>query len=269
MIRSFSQGPIRGWRMARSVFGRSVYHTAAYWVDGVLFDSGCAHTADALSQELRTLPIERVLLTHCHEDHIGGAGLLHTQRGVPLHASQGCVRVLAAPRERQRLPLYRRLLWGYPTPAPTELLGDVVETEGHRWQVIPTPGHCPHHVAFFEPDRGWLFCGDAFAGGRMRELWFGSSAWQTLRSLRKLAELDATLLLPGSGTVYDRPREALLRKASELEELASRVQEERRAGRSPREIRRRVLGRERRVRYITQGEFCSQHLVDSLLWDPR
>ena len=59
-------------RSARQFAGRWAYYlTAAYWVDGLLIDTGCAHTAEQLASALDDVGIERVVKTHGHEDHIG------------------------------------------------------------------------------------------------------------------------------------------------------------------------------------------------------
>ncbi len=46
-------------RMARTLLGQPLYHTAAYWVDGLLIDSGCAHTARQLTSTLKGWHVTR------------------------------------------------------------------------------------------------------------------------------------------------------------------------------------------------------------------
>ena len=59
------------FRMARELLGKQFYHTAAYWVDGLLIDTGCAHTARQLTSTLKGWRVDQVVNTHSHEDHIG------------------------------------------------------------------------------------------------------------------------------------------------------------------------------------------------------
>ena len=40
MLHAQEHGPVIGFRLARTFLGRAVYHTAAYWVDGLLIDTG-------------------------------------------------------------------------------------------------------------------------------------------------------------------------------------------------------------------------------------
>lgn len=69
-------------------------------------------------------------------------------------------------------------------------------------QVIPTPGHTPGHVAFFEPQAGVVFTGDTLfreSIGRT-DLPGGDYSWIMRSILDKLLPLgDDTRVLPGHG----------------------------------------------------------------------
>ncbi|MCM1150860.1 MAG: MBL fold metallo-hydrolase [Alistipes sp.] len=69
-------------------------------------------------------------------------------------------------------------------------------------QVIPTPGHTPGHVAFYEPQSGILLTGDTLfreSIGRT-DLPGGDYSWIMRSILDKLLPLgDATRVLPGHG----------------------------------------------------------------------
>ena len=70
---------LRLFRLARSLGGRSLYFTGAFWVDGLLIDTGASHTRDELLTGLGGLPVNQVVITHAHEDHIGGNGAVGTK----------------------------------------------------------------------------------------------------------------------------------------------------------------------------------------------
>jgi glyoxylase-like metal-dependent hydrolase (beta-lactamase superfamily II) len=254
-------------RVCRTFFGHNFYSTAAYRIGEVLVDSGCAYTASELVRAVERSPRPRLVLnTHAHEDHIGANGPLQARFGLRILAHPATVRIMAAPRERQPEQLYRRIMWGYPEPSRGEPVGELVEAPGVRLQVIPTPGHCEDHLAFFELERGWLFCGDAFYGGKDRGLRPISDAWQMIASLRRMLALDAAVLFPGSGTVYQRPREALGEKIAYLEDLGDRIRELRRRGLSTRRIRDELFGREEAIFWITGRDFSALNLVRSFLF---
>jgi glyoxylase-like metal-dependent hydrolase (beta-lactamase superfamily II) len=251
-------------KLARSFLGRPLYFTTAYWVDGLLIDTGCAHTQDEFLAIVENLGIDRIVNTHSHEDHIGANGALQARYSVEILAHAEALPTLADPR-RLRLQPYRRIFWGYPTPSVAQPVGEVVETPHHRFQVIHTPGHSPDHVCLYEPQKGWLFTGDAYIGGRDRALRADYDIYAIIDSLKKLARLESTRLFPASGTVRDNPRQDLVRKIEYLEETGSRVRELHRKGLTLSQIRKEIFGRELPIAYVTLGHFSGRNLVRSYL----
>jgi glyoxylase-like metal-dependent hydrolase (beta-lactamase superfamily II) len=74
-------------------------------------------------------------------------------------------------------------------------------------EIVPTPGHAPDHLCFFDRESGDLCCGDlarrggtivipASKGGDLREY---------LASLRRVRDLKPRRLLPGHGPIVDDP----------------------------------------------------------------
>jgi glyoxylase-like metal-dependent hydrolase (beta-lactamase superfamily II) len=257
-------GKVAKIRVARSLLGRPAYFTAAYWVDGLLIDTGCAHTAQQFLTALRGWRVERVVNTHSHEDHIGANAGVQETFGCPIQAHPEALPILRDPK-RQKLQPYRRLFWGRPKPCEAEPVGDWVETSQFRFQVIHTPGHSPDHICLFEPDRGWLFSGDAYIGGEDRALRQGYDIRATITSLKVLAELPVEMIFSGSGTIRDEGRKPLLYKIAYLEGLGQRIQSLHQEGLSARQIRRRVIGRELPITYLTLGHFSSLRLIRSYL----
>ena len=255
------------FRMARALAGRSIYFAAAYWIDGLLIDTGCAHTSRQLISSLKSLPVQQIVNTHSHEDHIGANAQVYEMTRCDIWAHPDALPILANPR-LQKLQLYRRLLWGMPKPSHGAPIGDWVETKHYRFQVIPTPGHSPDHVCLFEPEQGWLFAGDAYIGGRDRSLRQGYDINSIVASLRKLTELPIDYIFAGSGSVRINGVDAIREKIDYLEELGEKIRSLHAQGLTARRIRRRVFGRELPIAYLTLGHFSSLHLVHSYLDKP-
>jgi glyoxylase-like metal-dependent hydrolase (beta-lactamase superfamily II) len=259
-------GKIRKFKLARSLAGRSVYFTTAYYVDGLMIDTGCYFTVAELVGSLDGLPVERVVNTHSHEDHVAANRALQERFEAEILAHSEALPYLAEPT-RRRLRPYQLVMWGYPAPCRATPIGDFVETANHRFQVIYTPGHSSDHICLHEPQQGWIFTGDAYVGGRDRALRLDYNVWEIISSLKKLVALDARILFPGSGTVRHDPREELTEKIRYLEEKGARVLELRQKGWSRRAIRRKLFGSEMPIAYFTLGHFSGKNLVRSYLED--
>jgi glyoxylase-like metal-dependent hydrolase (beta-lactamase superfamily II) len=257
-------GEVLRLRAARTFLGRPIYFTAAYWVDGLLIDTGCAHCAGELLPALEGRSVELVVNTHSHEDHIGGNAAIQAAFRCPVYAHPDALPVLHDPRWQPLQP-YRRLFWGWPQASEAMPIGPRVETDRFCFDVIHTPGHSPDHICLFEPRQGWLFSGDAYIGGEDRALREGYDIHGIIASLKKLAQLPVQIILSGSGTVRHRGVESLLQKIDYLEDLGRRVKSLDDQGLSPEQIRRRLFGPELPIAYVTLGHFSGRHLVRSYL----
>ncbi len=268
MLKTTQYGEVTRFDLARTIAGRGRYWTTAYWVDGLLVDTGCAFTARELTRALKDIRLVRIVNTHSHEDHIGANAPLQRERdGLDILCHPLALPVLADPRDAQPLQLYRQLFWGWPEPSHGKTIADgaLIETEHHRFQVLHTPGHSLDHLCLYEPDAGWLFTGDLFVGGYDRAARRDYDVWQSIASLKRIAALPATRLFPGSARVRDDPARALAAKIDYLEALGERVEELHRQGRSVREIVRAVCGGPMLIEFITRGHFARQWLVRSYL----
>ncbi len=258
---------VRKFRLARTFLGQGLYYTAAYWVNGLMIDTGCAYTAQELTSALDGVTVDFIVNTHSHEDHIGANAALTRRFEPPIAVHPLGLDVLASPRKRQPLKPYQQVTWGYPEPSSGAAIGENLETGSHRFEVIHTPGHSPDHICLYEPDRGWLFSGDAYIGGRDKALRTDYNVWQIIGSLRRLAKLDVTLLFTGSGRVRANAHADLLEKIHYLEDTAEQVLELHRRGWSYGRIRRELFGRELPLSYLTLGHFSGKNLVRSFVED--
>ncbi len=270
MIKITHHGPITRFDLARTLFGRGRYWSTAYLVDGMLVDSGPAHTARELQHALDGARLLRIFNTHTHEDHIGGNAPLQDQDpGLEILAHPLALEVLADPQGKQPLHPYRRLFWGWPRPSKARSIeeGDLLETEKHCFEVIYTPGHNRDHLCLYEPRQGWLFTGDIYVGGRDRAIRAGSEIWKIIASLKRLSQLPASRLFPGCARVRDNPAQVLASKVIYLEELGERILKLHQRGMDLPTITRAICGLPMPVEIITLGHFSRRNLVLSFLRD--
>ncbi|MFB4279772.1 MULTISPECIES: MBL fold metallo-hydrolase [unclassified Nonomuraea] len=194
---------------------------AYLWNDAgalTLVDTGIATSGGEIAtaiEELgfRTGDVERVVLTHFHEDHCGGAAeisgwgdvsvLAHRLEAPVIRGERPAPPPLFTDEERA---LHRSLGAHLLPPAPAcrvdrELEdGDLIDFGGGA-RVIHTPGHTDGSIAVHLPRAGVLFTGDTVAhvGGRVMPGVFNLDRAGMLRSFRRLAEIDVPLACVGHG----------------------------------------------------------------------
>ncbi|GGY09092.1 MBL fold metallo-hydrolase [Paludibacterium paludis] len=166
--------------------------------------------AHAISE--RGLTLEKLLLTHGHIDHAGGAAELAGQFGVKIEGPEQSERFWL-----DKLPDQGRM-FGFPSSAPLTpdrwlAEGDTVTVGEETLKVLHCPGHTPGHVVFHSESAGLLVVGDVLFQGSIGRTDFPMGDHQALiNAIRgKLFALpDETVVLPGHGpltTIGDERRD--------------------------------------------------------------
>jgi glyoxylase-like metal-dependent hydrolase (beta-lactamase superfamily II) len=268
MLRTSTYQEIIRFDAARTIAGRGVYWTTCYRVDGTLIDTGCAHSAHEMVEALAGKPLERIINTHSHEDHIGANGRLQRERpGLEILAHPLAIPVLADPRHEQPLHPYRRIFWGWPEPSLAKPVaeGCCIDCGDLQFQLLYTPGHSRDHYCLYEAERQWLFSGDLYVGGQDRALREGYDIWQIIASLKRVGALPCRVLFPGSARVRENPKKELEEKIAYLEELGGKVLDRHAKGWSVDAIVKDLCGKPTAVEWVTLGNFSRRHLVRSYL----
>ncbi len=131
--------------------------------------------------------IEKILLTHIHVDHCGGALALKKRTGAKIGIHRSRAGYLGG----------EDFQYGE---------GDQISFGGGELRVLHTPGHESGHCCFYEVGNRVLFSGDHILG-------FGTAVIRPpdgnmtdyMRSLERLLEFDIRLILPGHGPLVGRP----------------------------------------------------------------
>jgi hydroxyacylglutathione hydrolase len=208
---------LRGFRNAINV----------YLIGDVLIDAATKLAGRRILGEIKSRPLALVALTHVHPDHQGAAKRVCEARAVPLACHVDDVDAMEGRAPVQQAhpdhPLNRLLsaAWEGPPHEVGRVLREGDEVSGFR--VIHAPGHAPGQVIYFRDSDRVAICGDVINNvdlltGRARvgeppDL-FTLDPAENRRSIRKLAELEPTLVCPGHGPP--------LHDIAELERLAER-----------------------------------------------
>ncbi|KQX69359.1 MBL fold metallo-hydrolase [Angustibacter sp. Root456] len=178
-----------------------------------LVDCGVKKSPAKISAALTHLGIApeqvtRILLTHAHADHAGGAAEMVRRTGaeaVAIHADDAAAaRSGIAPPRDQSLRLGRLLTRGSrsgkpafePVPVDEELADGQVLPVAGGLRVVHTPGHSPGHVSLLHEPTGVLVVGDALFNWRgigWSVPFFCSDFRLSQRTAQRFTELDFTV----------------------------------------------------------------------------
>lgn len=262
MIHPVSYDTVRFFRMARTIAGRGFYWTGVYFIDGLLIDSGPPNMRAEAERLFRELGVRRCVTTHHHEDHSGNNALLADRFGVVAFAHPLGIERLAGPAP---LHFYRKFAWGSPQPSPAQPLGDVIDTEQFKFDVIHTPGHADDHVVLHERDRGWVFSGDLYLSSRVKVLRADEDVFALMDSLSRVIALEPQVLFCQHRGRLERPVTLLQRKLDSLRELQDITDRLDAKGLSHAEIARALPGRDLVWRIGTRGHFSKVNFVRAFL----
>lgn len=180
-----------------------------YLAGDVLIDAGRRQDSKRILAQLDGRPLELVALTHAHADHQGSAHEVCEAHDVPLacHAEDvDAMEGRAAMGGTSAIGRYVTRRWQGPPHPVARTLQEGDEVGGFR--VVHAPGHSPGEVVFFRESDGVAICGDvirnlSYATMSSKILEppdaFNDDTEQNRESIRKLAELDPSLILPGHG----------------------------------------------------------------------
>ena len=131
--------------------------------------------------------ISKILLTHIHMDHCGGALAFKQRTGAQVGISK-----------------VRSGYLGGEDFTYTE--GDRIAYDGGELIVVFTPGHESGHCCFYEPHEKILFSGDHILGMGSTVVPAGDGNMALyMESLEKLLSLEIRLMLPGHGPLITDP----------------------------------------------------------------
>ena len=195
--------------------------------DNVVVDSGyCTHREQTLErlasrEGLDRQPLERLVNTHCHSDHMGGNAAVAHQYGCRITIPAGEVKhvepwtpqsVWMAEFDQRADPFHFD---------DTIAAGDAFEGGGFEWQAHAAPGHDMDALMFFEPENRLLVSGDALwedgmgfvwpAGGRNPHI---EAAREALATIERLAP---AVVIPGHGEPFTDAAAAIARARSRLD----------------------------------------------------
>jgi hydroxyacylglutathione hydrolase len=183
-----------------------------YLAEDVLIDAGTRWDRRRIFAEIEGRELSMLALTHVHPDHQGVAKDVCEERGIPLACHADDVDAMEGRRPVQEAaptnPFNRLIkrIWQGPPHRVGQVLAEGDEVAGFR--VVHAPGHARGEVIYFRDSDRVAICGDvirnmSYATGlpgiKEPPDIFTYDPAENRRSIRRLAELDPSLILPGHG----------------------------------------------------------------------
>jgi glyoxylase-like metal-dependent hydrolase (beta-lactamase superfamily II) len=258
----FGEG-IKGVRLGWSLAGPPMMTVLCYWFDHIMIDTGLAHMQKTVVDSAQQEGIERVLLTHHHEDHSGNAAAIHKATHADVFGS-----ALTRKKMEQSYPIlpYQKYVWGRSTPVVVKDFPDQISTPLGRIQHLPTPGHSKDHTVFFLPEKGILFSGDLFLADRIKYFRADEDLGNQIASLKRVLRLDFDTLLCAHNPKQDKGKDHLRRKLGFLEHFYGNVVQLWEKGLGERQIFRRMnLKEDYFIKFFCFGNVSMMNGVRSVI----
>jgi len=198
--------------------------------DNVLVDSGyCTHrerTLEFLSSHegLDRAPLERLVNTHCHSDHMGGNAAIAN--------AYGCRITIPAGEAKHVEPWTPQSAWmeQFDQRADpfhfddTIAAGETFEGGGFEWEAYAAPGHDMDALMFFEPVNRILISGDALWETGMGFVWPEEGANPYIEAAREalatIERLAPAIVIPGHGAPFFDAAGSIAQVRSKLDAFA-------------------------------------------------
>jgi glyoxylase-like metal-dependent hydrolase (beta-lactamase superfamily II) len=195
--------------------------------DNVLVDSGyCTHRERTLEllagpAGLDGEPLERLINTHCHSDHMGGNAAVVSAYGSRI--------TIPAREVKNVVPWTPQSAWmrEFDQRADPFHFDDTIdagqsfEAGGFEWEVHAAPGHDMDALMFFEPSHRILISGDALWRNGMGFVWPEEGANPFIdaarESLARIESLDPAVVIPGHGAPFADAKASIANVRSRLD----------------------------------------------------
>ena len=177
----------------------------------VLIDAGLGFHKKILEKALTTLDItpdriERIIFTHAHYDHIGGASSFKNAK-IAIHTDDAQIMETGDSTKSCAFAFGKDLT---KTKVDLKLFdSDTIRIDNIALKVIHTPGHTEGSLCLYDKDKKILFTGDTiFSDAIGRTDLPGSDDQEMKQSLDLLKTLHVTTILPGHGKIIEKDAEA-------------------------------------------------------------
>ncbi|WP_449622167.1 MBL fold metallo-hydrolase [Robertmurraya sp. Marseille-Q9965] len=233
-----------------------------FLVDGQLIDTGPESLLPELIPFFELSDFEKVIITHHHEDHTGGAKWIQDHRDVPIFIHPLALDLCSKDAE---YPLYRKLVWGKRKAFKAEPITNRFESRSYNWEAIHIPGHAFDHFAFLNQSTGSLFSGDLYVTPRPKLMLSFESAPDTMESIRKVLTYEFSDMYCCHAGHVPNGKEMLKKKLEYMENKSGEIIYLYHQGLSSEEIKAKLLPSKHPIIQFSNHEWDTLHFITSVI----
>jgi len=184
--------------------------------DPIIVDTGGGMYADTALEEISKIvplkKVERIVLTHSHLDHLGGAREFQKATGARLYMHEAEALPLKAGDTTYLLRDMFGMSIGKLDIAPLKE-GEKLKCGNGEFEVLHTPGHSPGSIVLYDREHASAVVGDTVFcdGGVGRWDLPGGDLSQLIKSIKRLEELGLKNMYPGHGSYAEGDAQQHLR----------------------------------------------------------
>jgi ribonuclease/clavin/mitogillin len=262
--KNFAQKTVNGVQMGNGTVSlQSVkLNVHCFFIDGILIDTGSKSLEKLFKPFFKQFAIDKVVMTHFHEDHSGCAAFLQLQLQLPLFMNDIKIEYCT---KKADYPMYRQLFWGMRRPFRAEPIGETFQSRNATWSVIKTPGHAIDHLAFLNDETGQLFTGDLYCQERTKVVLREENIPVIIESLKKIITYDFEDVFCSHAGHLNNGRTALKRKLDYLLDLQGNILKLHDEGKTPKDIKNTLFPKKYPITLLSSGEWDSIHIVHSII----
>jgi glyoxylase-like metal-dependent hydrolase (beta-lactamase superfamily II) len=253
------------FRFGYSPIGKPWLSVYCYLIDNVLIDTAQANCQEKVLKTFKNRNIDKILLTHWHEDHSGNLTQLVKQQNAEVFAHP-----LTKARIRDGFDIlpYEKFLFGKITPFDGNIsdFQEIIETPNHKLIPIYTPGHADDHSVFLEKEEGWLFSGDLYVGVKIRVFRKDEKFWPQVESFKKVLSYDFDVLFCGHHPRLKGGKKMLTQKLQYFEDFGGKALFFHQKGLNTKEIMKAMKIRENGLlKLLLSNDVSVEYMIDAAI----
>lgn len=244
--------------------GSAIMWAYAYLIEDTLLDAGCKNAEAELRDFAQTHDVKRIYVSHSHEDHVGGYSAFLP--GATIYARPSIFDVLYDPPDFGEFFDY---VWGRPKPMKSvEPMPDNFSIGNLHFEVVPVPGHGTDMVAFYEPEKKWLFSADAVPfPSRKRISQIDENIPQIIATLEMIHKMDVDVLFDGHRGPIESPQAHIEERLNYLKEIQEKIHSLHNAGKAIPEIIQELGIEGPWYMDMTGDRFGLDYFIKSIIFD--